>query len=89
MNLACGEWAKRSPRALSLTIPVRLLTEAVPEVPAAGGRGREGALWALSLFCVGVALVSHRIDIDDAFYVNLAVAAADAARGFPSARCPR
>ncbi|MGI9592074.1 MAG: DUF6077 domain-containing protein, partial [Myxococcota bacterium] len=45
--------------------------------PAAGGRWRESALWALSGVCAAVALVSHRIDLDDAFYVNLALAAAE------------
>jgi hypothetical protein len=47
-----------------------------PEV--AGSQQWERALWALSLVSVGVALVSQRIDLDDSFYVNLAVAAADA-----------
>jgi hypothetical protein len=47
------------------------------EAPARGA-AREGALFALSLFCVAVALVTHRPDDDDAFYVNVAVAAADA-----------
>lgn len=54
----------------------------LPEVPRgeapASGPGREWALWALAALCAAVALVSHRVDIDDAFYVNLAAAAADA-----------
>jgi hypothetical protein len=44
----------------------------------AASRGRELALWALALAGAGVALAAHRVDIDDSFYVNLAVAAADA-----------
>jgi hypothetical protein len=47
---------------------------------AARGRGLELGLWALALGCAAVALVSHRLDMDDAFYINLAVAAADAPR---------
>jgi hypothetical protein len=46
--------------------------------PAAGGRGREGILWALGLACAALALASHRDDRDDAFYANLAAAMADA-----------
>ena len=45
---------------------------------AAAGRRQEAALWTLSLVCVVVALLSHRVDIDDAFYVNLALAAVEA-----------
>lgn len=41
-------------------------------------RRLELALWAISIACLGVALIVHRPDIDDAFYINLAVAAADA-----------
>ncbi len=46
--------------------------------PAAASRRQEAVLWTLSLLCVVVALVSHRVDIDDAFYVNLALAAVEA-----------
>jgi hypothetical protein len=53
-----------------------------PEVPRAAAPARSRALeiglWALALVCVAITLVSHRVDIDDAFYVNLAAAAADA-----------
>jgi hypothetical protein len=45
---------------------------------AARGRALEAGLWALAGACVLVTLVAHRFDLDDAFYVNLAVAAADA-----------
>ena len=41
------------------------------------GRSLEAALWAVAVACVVVTLVSHRPDIDDAFYVNVAVSAAD------------
>lgn len=46
--------------------------------PAARGHGLEAGLWGLALVCVVVTLVAHRVDLDDAFYVNLAAAAADA-----------
>ncbi len=48
----------------------------VAESPVCG-RKRELALWGMALVCVVVALVVHRPDYDDAFYVNVAVAAAD------------
>jgi hypothetical protein len=38
----------------------------------------ECLLWLLAAACVVVALISHRPDADDAFYVNVAAAAADA-----------
>jgi hypothetical protein len=39
---------------------------------------REPLLWAIAAACLVVVLIVHRPDIDDAFYINLAVAAADA-----------
>jgi hypothetical protein len=39
-------------------------------------RAAEGALWGLAGFCALAALVAHRVDVDDVFYVNLAAAAA-------------
>jgi len=52
-----------------------------PPSPApVGGRGRHGALWALALACASIALVFHHQGLDDSFYVNVAVAAADAPR---------
>lgn len=45
--------------------------------PALHRPSLEIALWALSLFCVALTLVAHRWSADDAFYVNLAVAAVD------------
>lgn len=50
--------------------PVRL------EAPASG-RGLEIGLFALAVGCAVLALCLHRVDYDDAFYVNLAVAIAD------------
>lgn len=41
------------------------------------GRALEVGLWALAALCAVYALVVHRPDADDAFYVNLAVAAID------------
>jgi hypothetical protein len=49
-------------------------------LPARRAGALELGLWALALGGAALALVSHRVDIDDAFYVNLAVAAADAPR---------
>jgi hypothetical protein len=46
----------------------------------AASRGRELAVWGLALAGAAAALAAHRVDIDDSFYVNLAVAAADAPR---------
>jgi hypothetical protein len=40
-------------------------------------RAPERVLWLLALVCVGLTLVAHRPDADDAFYVSLAVTAAD------------
>jgi hypothetical protein len=54
-----------------------LLAERPVTATAVSGRGRELALWGMALVCVVVALVVHRPDYDDAFYVNVAVAAAD------------
>jgi hypothetical protein len=54
-----------------------LLAERPVAESAVRGRNRELALWGMALVCVVVALVVHRPDYDDAFYVNVAVAAAD------------
>ncbi len=45
--------------------------------PAERGRSSEMLLWLLAVPGVVLALISHRPDADDAFYVNVAVAAAD------------
>ena len=47
-----------------------------PAVPASG-RKLEVLLWSTGLACVVLALIVHRPDFDDSFYINLAVAAAD------------
>jgi hypothetical protein len=62
---------------LGFAAVVFLLSEQPFSAAAAGGRGRECALWAMALVCVVVALAVHRPDYDDAFYVNVAVAAAE------------
>jgi hypothetical protein len=58
-----------------------LLTRSAARAPQAapgeGARGGEGALFALGAACALLALFWHRPDLDDAFYVNIAVAAAD------------
>jgi len=40
-------------------------------------RWHELCVWGIALVCLCVVLIVHRPDIDDAFYINLAVAAAD------------
>jgi hypothetical protein len=56
-----------------------VLRRDAPDVsPPQSGRGLERLLWLLALACVVLTLVAHRPDADDAFYVNLAVAAAEA-----------
>ncbi|MEE8474926.1 MAG: DUF6077 domain-containing protein [Myxococcota bacterium] len=45
--------------------------------PASGGRRAEFGLGVLALGCAILTLICHRPDIDDAFYVNVAVTAAD------------
>jgi hypothetical protein len=54
-----------------------LLGEPPFVAPPSRGRWNEIALWAMALFGLIVALIVHRPDLDDAFYVNIAVAAAD------------
>jgi hypothetical protein len=49
-------------------------------VPARCGDASEMRLWLLAAVGVVIALISHRPDADDAFYVNVAVAAAEAPR---------
>jgi len=58
--------------ALLFVLPERLVWR-----PAVRGRGLEAGLWGLAGLCVLITLVAHRIDLDDAFYINLAAAAAD------------
>ena len=55
-----------------------LRTEQHEIEPAVSFWSSEILLWVLGAACVVLALVSHRPDADDAFYVNMAVAAADA-----------
>ncbi len=56
---------------------VALLREPPRMTPPARGRALEVGLWALAFGCVVLTLASHRPNIDDAFYVNVAVAAVD------------
>jgi hypothetical protein len=53
-----------------------LTRSATSELPKRS-RALELALWGIAIACACIALVIHRPDIDDAFYVNVAVAAAD------------
>lgn len=57
-------------------VPFLLVEEPVQEAPASGRRLEIG-LFAVALVCALLTLVAHRPDVDDSFYVNLAVAAAD------------
>jgi hypothetical protein len=50
---------------------------AAPPLTGEHNRRAEFCLWTLALACAALTLVVHRFDIDDAFYVNVAVAAAD------------
>jgi len=45
--------------------------------PPRRSRSLELGLWAIAVVCVAITLTSHQPDIDDAFYVNVAVTAAD------------
>ncbi len=63
---------------LGAALVVLVLLEAPIFRAAVRGRGREIALWTLAVACIALTLVSHRADLDDAFYVNLAVGASDA-----------
>jgi hypothetical protein len=54
-----------------------LLAEPPFVAPPSRGRWAEIALWTMALFGLIVTLIVHRPDLDDAFYVNVAVAAAD------------
>jgi hypothetical protein len=58
---------------------VVVLRRDTPEIPPPqSSRGREGLLWGLAVACAVLTLVAHRPDADDAFYVNVAVAAVGA-----------
>jgi len=48
-----------------------------PLLQSVKSRRAEVFLWVLAMVCVVGTLAVHRFDIDDAFYVNVAVAAAD------------
>jgi hypothetical protein len=63
---------------LALAAAFFLLAEAPVYEPPIRGRSCEAALWMLAGACALIALVTHRPDVDDAFYVNMAVSAADA-----------
>jgi hypothetical protein len=75
-----------SPRALFLgavallgaALVAFVLRDAPHREPARRTRGAEIALWVTAVLCVALALALHRPDLDDSFYVNVAVAAADA-----------
>ncbi len=57
---------------------VRVLRESPPAArPPLAGTRRELAVLALALCCAALALILHRPDADDSFYVNVAASAAD------------
>lgn len=63
---------------LASLLALSLWRDAVEGVAARPAVRDEIALGVLALACAALALVAHRPDLDDAFYLNLAVAAADA-----------
>ena len=62
---------------LAIAAALFVLREAPVVEEPARGPGLEAGLWTLAIAAVVVALVTHRPDIDDALYINLAVTAAD------------
>jgi hypothetical protein len=73
--VALWTWSVATLGSFALVV---LLLEAPRAEPPARGVRLERGLFALAFFAALFALVAHRPDIDDSFYVNLAVAAADA-----------
>ncbi|MFI5217442.1 MAG: DUF6077 domain-containing protein [Candidatus Limnocylindria bacterium] len=73
--VALWHWTVATLGAAALAL---LLLEVPHEEAPARGPRLELALLALALSAAAYALVAHRPDADDAFYVNLAVAAVDA-----------
>lgn len=63
---------------LSLAAVLFVVREPARAGSPARGHGLEAGLLLVSLAAAALALVAHRVDIDDAFYVNVAAAAADA-----------
>lgn len=62
---------------LAVAAAVFLVSERPRISTPVGGRRHELLLFSLALACAVITLVCHRWDVDDAFYVNLAVSAAD------------
>ncbi len=62
---------------LALAFVRFVLLEPLRWRPPLRSRGAEASLWAIAIACALAALVAHRPDLDDTFYVNVAVAAAD------------
>ena len=62
---------------LGLAWVLFVMREPVGWAEAAQGRGLEAGLFGICLVCVAITLAAHRVDLDDAFYINLAAAAAD------------
>ncbi len=58
---------------------LHMSASATPSVAIAREPVQAGAgwLWPIAALCCGLTLIAHRPDIDDAFYLNLGVAAAD------------
>lgn len=63
---------------LGAATAVFVLREPLREEAPARGVRIEAMLWLLAVAVAGIALVAHRVDLDDSFYLNLAVATADA-----------
>jgi hypothetical protein len=71
-------WGAMAVLAAGLAVTLRADDPRVRPAPVSPGA--EAALWLLALACAALALLAHRADTDDGFYVNLAVAAAEAPR---------
>ena len=63
--------------ALAPAAWVFLLREPARGEPPRRSRGAERALWLLAIACAVYALVVHRPDADDSFYIDMAVSAVD------------
>ena len=68
LAVACG-WELLWGRAERSTAPGEVLAHPSPR--------EQAALWVLAATCAAITLILHRPDIDDAYYLSMAVAAAD------------
>jgi hypothetical protein len=74
-NLLLLWWCAIALLGIAAVVAMRRPPE--PLLGSVKSRPAEAFLWALALVCVAGTLAVHRFDVDDAFYLNVAVAAAD------------